>query len=158
MKNVLVILAGSLLATTVKAQMPSPVDSLKISKDVSLDEVVITATKVGKETPVAYSDISKQELSSRNNGQGIPFLISQSPSVIMTSDAGTGITRCRNLYERSRGFWRYGRHADRETVLKALRRIFRISRFFRYAEAYGKRRYRITLRSFRFRRPLLQYP
>ena len=57
MKNVLVILAGSLLATTVKAQMPSPVDSLKISKDVSLDEVVITATKVGKETPVAYSDI-----------------------------------------------------------------------------------------------------
>ena len=65
MKNVLVILAGSLLATTVKAQMPSPVDSLKISKDVSLDEVVITATKVGKETPVAYSDISKQELSSR---------------------------------------------------------------------------------------------
>ena len=71
--------------------MPSPVDSLKISKDVSLDEVVITATKVGKETPVAYSDISKQELSSRNNGQGIPFLISQSPSVIMTSDAGTGI-------------------------------------------------------------------
>ena len=91
MKNVLVILAGSLLATTAKAQMPSPVDSLKISKDVSLDEVVITATKVGKETPVAYSDISKQELSSRNNGQGIPFLISQSPSVIMTSDAGTGI-------------------------------------------------------------------
>ena len=73
MKNVLVILAGSLLATTAKAQMPSPVDSLKISKDVSLDEVVITATKVGKETPVAYSDISKQELSSRNNGQGIPF-------------------------------------------------------------------------------------
>ena len=200
MKNVLVILAGSLLATTVKAQMPSPVDSLKISKDVSLDEVVITATKVGKETPVAYSDISKQELSSRNNGQGIPFLISQSPSVIMTSDAGTGIGysgfRIRGtdanrinitingvpvndseshtvfwanmadiassvesiLYERSRGFWRYGRHADRETVLKALRRIFRISRFFRYAEAYGKRRYRITLRSFRFRRPLLQYP
>lgn len=39
MKNVLVILAGSLLATTAKAQMPSPVDSLKISKDVSLDEV-----------------------------------------------------------------------------------------------------------------------
>ena len=85
MKNVLVILAGSLLATTAKAQMPSPVDSLKISKDVSLDEVVITATKVGKETPVAYSDISKQELSSRNNGQGIPFLISQSPSVITVS-------------------------------------------------------------------------
>ena len=207
MKNVLVILAGSLLAITAKAQMPSPVDSLKISKDVSLDEVVITATKVGKETPVAYSDISKQELSSRNNGQGIPFLISQSPSVIMTSDAGTGIGysgfRIRgtdanrinitingvpvNDSESHTVFW--ANMADiassvesiqiqrgagtstngaaafgatvamqTETVLKALRRIFRISRFFRYAETYGKRRHRITLRSFRFRRPLLQYP
>ena len=181
MKNVLVILAGSLLATTVKAQMPSPVDSLKISKDVSLDEVVITATKVGKETPVAYSDISKQELSSRNNGQGIPFLISQSPSVIMTSDAGTGIGysgfRIRgtdanrinitingvpvNDSESHTVFW--ANMADiassvESIQIKALRRIFRISRFFRYAEAYGKRRYRITLRSFRFRRPLLQYP
>lgn len=82
MKNVLVILAGSLLAITAKAQMPSPVDSLKISKDVSLDEVVITATKVGKETPVAYSDISKQELSSRNNGQGIPFHLSPNPRLL----------------------------------------------------------------------------
>ena len=48
MKNVLVILAGSLLATTVKAQMPSPVDSLKISKDVSLDEVLLPLPKSGK--------------------------------------------------------------------------------------------------------------
>ena len=46
MKNVLVILAGSLLATTAKAQMPSPVDSLKISKDVSLDEAAGTTGKV----------------------------------------------------------------------------------------------------------------
>lgn len=91
MKNVLVILAGSLLATTAKAQMPSPVDSLKISKDVSLDEVVITATKVGKETPVAYSDISKQELSSRNNGARypIPYL----PIPVCYHDLG-----CRNGY------------------------------------------------------------
>ena len=93
MKNVLVILAGSLLATTVKAQnAPVPVAPWKnLQKDVSLDEVVITATKVGKETPVAYSDISKQELSSRNNGQGIPFLISQSP--VCYHDLG-----CRNRY------------------------------------------------------------
>lgn len=91
MKNVLVILAGSLLVTVVKAELPNPVDSLKVSKDISLDEVVITATRVGKETPVAYSDITKQQLSSRNDGQGVPFLIAQSPSVIMTSDAGTGI-------------------------------------------------------------------
>ena len=68
-----------------------PVDSLLVSKNVSLDEVVVSATKVTKATPVAYSELSKQELVKRNDGQGIPFLISQSPSVIMTSDAGNGV-------------------------------------------------------------------
>lgn len=91
MKSVLVILAGMFLASTATGKELTPVDSMKISKDISLDEVVITATKVGKSTPVAYSDVSKEELTRRNDGQGIPYLISQSPSVIMTSDAGTGI-------------------------------------------------------------------
>ncbi len=68
-----------------------PVDSFKIAKDVSLDEVVVTATKAVRGTPVAYSNLSKDELNSRNDGQGIPYLISQTPSVITTSDAGTGI-------------------------------------------------------------------
>lgn len=91
MKSVLAILAGMFLATTATGEELTPADSLKISKDISLDEVVITATKVGKSTPVAYSDVSKDELTRRNDGQGIPYLISQSPSVIMTSDAGTGV-------------------------------------------------------------------
>jgi iron complex outermembrane receptor protein len=66
-------------------------DSLKVSKDVSLDEVVVTATKAVKGTPVAYSNLSKDELTGRNDGQGIPALIATSPSVIVTSDAGTGV-------------------------------------------------------------------
>jgi iron complex outermembrane receptor protein len=66
-------------------------DTLRISKDVSLDEVVITATKAVAGTPVAYTDIGSDELSAGNDGQGIPSLISGSPSVIITSDAGTGI-------------------------------------------------------------------
>lgn len=91
MRNVLVIAAGMCLATTIEAQVANLTDSLNIAKDISLDEVVITGMRASKETPVAYSDISKKELNKRNDGQGIPFLISQSPSVIMTSDAGTGI-------------------------------------------------------------------
>ena len=91
MKSVLIICAGSLATFAAAGNRPDPVDSLKISRDLSLDEVVVTATKVAKGTPVAYSEVSKDELSRKNDGQGIPYLISQSPSVIMTSDAGTGI-------------------------------------------------------------------
>ncbi|MDR1981665.1 MAG: TonB-dependent receptor, partial [Tannerellaceae bacterium] len=90
MKSVCFILAATMVAFHVQAD-ESPVDSFKIARDVSLDEVVVTATKAVKGTPVAYTDISKEELSRRNDGQGIPSLISASPSVIMTSDAGTGI-------------------------------------------------------------------
>jgi len=89
MKSVFLISAATFL--TLAANSQAQADLSTDSLNVSLDEVVITATKVGKSTPVAYSDISRQELSRRNDGQGIPYLISQSPSVIMTSDAGTGI-------------------------------------------------------------------
>lgn len=91
MKSVLIVMATSLVISNVQGKSHETVDSLKIAKDISLDEVVITATKAVKGTPVAYTDISGKELNSKNDGQGIPYLISQSPSVIMTSDAGTGI-------------------------------------------------------------------
>ena len=80
-----------LAVLTAQGKRPEPVDTLKIAKNISLDEVTVTATKVAKGTPVAYSEISKNELSRLNDGQSIPFLLTQSPSVIMTSDAGTGI-------------------------------------------------------------------
>lgn len=90
MKRVFII-ASSLVALSAQGKTTEPADSLGFSKDISLDEVVVTATKVAKGTPVAYSELTKDELNRRNDGQGIPFLILQSPSVIMTSDAGTGI-------------------------------------------------------------------
>ena len=86
MKSVF-ILASSWAVLTAQGITVEPADSLKISKDVSLDEVVVTATKVAKGTPVAYSELTQDELKRRNDGQGIPYLILQSPSVIMTSDA-----------------------------------------------------------------------
>ncbi|MDR0428871.1 MAG: TonB-dependent receptor plug domain-containing protein [Tannerellaceae bacterium] len=90
MKSVLFFTAALLLPAAVYGDK-LPVDSFRISKNVSLDEVVIIAAKAVKGTPVAYSDLSKEELSKQNDGQGIPYLISQTPSVVMTSDAGTGI-------------------------------------------------------------------
>ena len=90
MKRVFII-ASSFMALSAQGQTTGPADSLKISKDMLLDEVVVTATKVTQRTPVAYCELTKDELNRRNDGQGIPFLILQSPSVIMTSDAGTGI-------------------------------------------------------------------
>ena len=57
MKSVLII-ASTLMALSAEGKTTGPADSLKISKDISLDEVVVTATKVAKGTPVAYSELT----------------------------------------------------------------------------------------------------
>ena len=92
MKSVLMLLlAASQIAGAAYGGRTEPDDSLKISKNVSLEEIVVQAAKVSPATPVAYSNLSKAELAGRNDGQGIPALMSALPSVIATSDAGTGI-------------------------------------------------------------------
>ena len=73
MKRVFII-ASSFMALSAQGQTTGPADSLKISKDMLLDEVVVTATKVTQRTPVAYCELTKDELNRRNDGQGIPFL------------------------------------------------------------------------------------
>ena len=73
MKSVLIICAGSLATFAAAGNRPDPVDSLKISRDLSLDEVVVTATKVAKGTPVAYSEVSKDELSRKTMARVSPI-------------------------------------------------------------------------------------
>ncbi|GHV58212.1 TonB-dependent receptor [Bacteroidia bacterium] len=63
-------------------------DSVKV---VHLQEVEINSVRANDKTPVAYSNLSKQEIEVHNFGQDIPFLLTLTPSVIATSDAGTGI-------------------------------------------------------------------
>lgn len=54
------------------------------------EEVVVTATRVDENSPAAYDNIGKAEIKKRNNGQDLPFIINNSPSVVVTSDAGNG--------------------------------------------------------------------
>ena len=56
-----------------------------------IDEVVVRATKAADGTPMAISNVAADELEKSNFGQDVPYLISSTPSVIVTSDAGTGI-------------------------------------------------------------------
>lgn len=58
---------------------------------ISTGEVFVSATRVDDSTPMAFSNISRAEIVSKNLGQDIPFLVNSSPSVVSTSDAGAGI-------------------------------------------------------------------
>jgi len=55
------------------------------------EEVIVTATRAGTRTPVAFTDMDREEIVSRNFGQDLPYLLSSSPSLVTSSDAGHGI-------------------------------------------------------------------
>ena len=64
------------------------VDTLSMRK---LQEVQVVSTRALKNAPIAYSSLSKGEIEEVNHGKDIPFLLSLSPSVLTSSDAGMGI-------------------------------------------------------------------
>ena len=61
------------------------------SDTISLQQVEIMATRATSNTPVAFTNVSKQQLEQVNHGKDIPFLLSTTPGVITTSDAGAGV-------------------------------------------------------------------
>ena len=67
-----------------------PRDSLE-TKKIVLDEVLVSAVRVTKESPVTFSNLDKERITPRNLGQDIPILMNFLPSVVTTSDAGAGI-------------------------------------------------------------------
>ncbi|MFD2586517.1 TonB-dependent receptor [Croceitalea marina] len=87
--TILTMSAFFVLATSVFAQQ-NPTDSL-VGKKVVLDEVFVSAVRVTKESPVTFSNLTKEDIKSRNLGQDIPILMNFLPSVVTTSDAGAGV-------------------------------------------------------------------
>ncbi len=61
------------------------------SKLIMTDEVLVTAIRAEKNTPLAYTNLSKSELQKNNLGQDLPILLSLTPSVVVSSDAGAGV-------------------------------------------------------------------
>lgn len=54
-------------------------------------DVIVRGSRAGARTPVAYSTVGAEELRERDMTRDMPFLLALTPSVVETSDAGTGI-------------------------------------------------------------------
>lgn len=84
MRFLTTILTSLLLFSLAYGQSQEP-DSI------DLDEVIIQSTRATAQTATTYSELSKKEITKRNFGQDMPFILNQMPSVVVNSDAGTGI-------------------------------------------------------------------
>ncbi len=57
----------------------------------TLHDIEVTVNRAGRSTPVAFSNLSRQDIERVNDGRDIPFLIEATPSVVTTGDAGGGV-------------------------------------------------------------------
>ena len=76
------VMCGSLMAT---AQLKVVPDS------VHLQEVEVLATRASSNTPVAFTNVSKQQIEAVNHGLDMPQLLQFTPGMLTTSDAGAGV-------------------------------------------------------------------
>ena len=86
MKRFFLAMTSFMGAVSVSAQEGA--DSLL---SVDLQGVQVVSTRASKKTPVAYTNMTSEQLKAVNFGQDVPYLLSLTPSVTMTSDAGNGI-------------------------------------------------------------------
>jgi len=78
--------------TSVVADSPKTIMHIQLERSAAnLDELTVSATRVGDKDPFAYQNVTKEALEANNLGQDVPFLLKWTPSVVVTSDAGTGI-------------------------------------------------------------------
>lgn len=85
-KKIQILSILTFLACNIVAQAS---DSITFKKN--LDEVSVNALRANDKTPMAFTNISKSEIKKSNLGQDLTYLISLTPSVVTTSDAGAGI-------------------------------------------------------------------
>jgi iron complex outermembrane receptor protein len=57
----------------------------------AMNEITVTSLRANDKSPVAYTNIDKETLSKSNLGQDVPYLLSSTPSLVVSSDAGTGV-------------------------------------------------------------------
>lgn len=61
------------------------------SKAIMEDEVVISATRAGLNSPKTYEQVDKKTIKEQNLGKDLPVLLETTPGTVITSDAGAGI-------------------------------------------------------------------
>ena len=55
------------------------------------DEVIVRATRAADYSPTTFTTVNKSDIKKQNFGQDLPFVLNWTPSLVTTSDAGTGI-------------------------------------------------------------------
>ena len=79
---------AALCAAELHAQSTVVEDSIDMY---DLQQIEVVSTRARTTTPVAYTDITREEIERNSYGQDIPFLLALTPSMVATTETGIGI-------------------------------------------------------------------
>jgi iron complex outermembrane receptor protein len=75
-------------------EIPSGSDTLQwVMEDIQylLEPLEVKAVRASEKAPFTKTNLSKEQITQNNLGQDLPFLLNQTPSVVVNSDAGNGV-------------------------------------------------------------------
>ena len=84
------LLVAALIASGANVAMAENVVRDTLS-NYDLKAAEVTATRATRHTPIAFTNLDKKDIAKKNFGQDLTYLLLGTPSVLTTSDAGTGI-------------------------------------------------------------------
>jgi iron complex outermembrane receptor protein len=61
------------------------------ASNVLTEEVTVSATRASNNSPTAFTNLNKKEIDKNNSGRGFEYLLDQTPSTVVTSNAGAGV-------------------------------------------------------------------
>ncbi|MBQ5852563.1 MAG: Plug domain-containing protein, partial [Rikenellaceae bacterium] len=104
MKRFFLLATVAFYATTVGAvtSTPSQADAsqqsqnqtyARLSEDslYAIQQIEVNGVRAKHDEPIAFSAYSREQIESRNYGEDIPSILANMPSVVISSESGTGI-------------------------------------------------------------------
>lgn len=76
---------------TVDGGAGASIDIVLSRSNRQLDEVVVNATRVDKNSGMAFSNVDSETLKKQNTGQDAPYMLNQLTGVVVNSDAGNAV-------------------------------------------------------------------
>ena len=55
------------------------------------EEVTVKSTRASVNSPTAFTNLNKKDVEANNSGRGLEYLLEQTPSAVVTSNAGAGV-------------------------------------------------------------------
>ena len=62
-----------------------------LGRNNTLEAVTVSATRASANSPTAFTNLNKKDLGKNNSGRGFEYLLDQTPSTVVSSNAGAGV-------------------------------------------------------------------